>query len=253
MIDDGSKGFRKFEFALTDALIAQLIECFDSMESDILNLENTMAIPNGQGVYQLFLDGQLVYIGKTDTEAGLQPRLLRHATKIQSRLNLDTTQVHFKAIQVLVFSAMELESLLIKHYSKESQTAWNNSGFGANDPGRRRDDTALKETHFDAMYPIDIDINLKYELPDMPTAKDGLEAIKQKLPYLLRFDKRKQATSELESTLIQNIDPTASVRDQLICIVSQLPVGWQATALPGYLIIYKENKEYHHGKLLVRT
>jgi hypothetical protein len=253
MIQDSSKGFRKFEFALTDALIAQLIECFDSMESDVLNLENTMAIPNGQGVYQLFLAGQLVYIGKTDTEAGLQPRLLRHATKIQSRLNLDITQIQFKAIQVLVFSAMELESLLIKYYSKDIQTAWNNSGFGANDPGRRRDDTALKEIHFDAMYPIDIDIDLDCEIADKASAKVALEAIKQKLPYLLRFDKSKAAAAELEETIIVDINSNDTVKRQIVNIVRQLPAGWQATALPGYIIIYKENKIYRHGELLVKT
>jgi len=101
------EGFRKFEFALTDALMQQLICCFDEMGKSELNEENTSSIPNGQGVYQLFLDDELVYIGKTDSEAGLQPRLLRHALKIRGRRNLDIATVKFKAIQVLVFSAME--------------------------------------------------------------------------------------------------------------------------------------------------
>jgi len=97
-------GFRQFEFALTDALIAQLITCLDGMKTAELTPEITAGIPNGQGVYQLFLDGNLVYIGKTDNEAGLQRRLLRHANLVLSRSNLTGGRVTFKAVQVLVFS-----------------------------------------------------------------------------------------------------------------------------------------------------
>jgi len=248
------EGFREFEFALTDALLKQLIECFEDMGTSELNDENTSTIPNGQGVYQLFFNNELVYIGKTDSEAGLQPRLCRHAEKIKARCNLDTAAVRFKAIQVLVFSAMELESLLIKHYSAiNRKPIWNKSGFGSNDPGRKRDHSAVKDDHFDALYSIDIDIEIEVDYEVGVNALRALEAIKQKLPYLLRFDKRNLPKTELESCQPLELQRIGTVREHIRNVLLHLGEGWQATGLPGYIIVYKENRSYAHGDVIAVT
>src|SRR4051812_27375677 len=110
--------------------------------------ENVGQLPEAQGVYQLSLDGVVVYIGKTDADAGLKNRLTRHSYSIQQRSNLDPSHVTFKAVRVYVFTAMDLETQLIRHYGGAS---WNSSGFGSNDPGRNRDHTKLKHDGFDAL------------------------------------------------------------------------------------------------------
>jgi hypothetical protein len=161
MLDNDSlnTGFRSLEFDLPSALLAALVDLFESMDMGELKLDRTNEIPNAQGVYQLFHEDKLVYVGKTDAEAGLRQRLSRHASTILSRHKLDVADMHFKAVQVLVFSAMDLEAALIQHYREQHQNpAWNGSGFGSNDPGRERDTTALREDGFDANYPINIDI-----------------------------------------------------------------------------------------------
>jgi hypothetical protein len=112
------KGFIEFEFDLPEALLTNLVRVFDSMDSADLTQENVAQIADAQGVYQLLLDGQLVYIGKTDAEAGLRKRLERHARTIQHRLNLDATRVTFKAVRVFVFTAIDLETQLIRHYGR---------------------------------------------------------------------------------------------------------------------------------------
>src|SRR5690606_30796551 len=90
------------------------------------------------------------------TDAGLTTRLTTHAAKICGRPNL-RGRVRFKAVQVLVFSAMELETLLIRHYKATgAPMSWQHSGFGSNDPGRQRDHTKYKEAHFDVRHPIDV-------------------------------------------------------------------------------------------------
>src|ERR1041385_6312831 len=132
-------GYVDFEFDLPEALLAKLIEIFAGLNSAPLTAESIEPIPEAQGVYQLFLDGKLVYIGKTDAEAGLKKRLIRHSEKILHRTNLDPAKVSFKAVRIYVFTAVDLESQLIKHYNVISAVEWNASGFGANDPGRRRD------------------------------------------------------------------------------------------------------------------
>lgn len=247
-------GFRQFEFALTDALIAQLITCLDGMKTAELTPKITAGIPNGQGVYQLFLDGNLVYIGKTDNEAGLQKRLLRHANLVLSRSNLTGGRVTFKAVQVLVFSAMELESMLIKHYMVDGKVPpWNNSGFGSNDPGRQRDTTKYKPNHFNILYPISLNGLVTTPLPPALTVKEALKLLKSELPFLLRFEGKKPNVTDLESTVLTTDISGLSVSDTLKALIALLPTGWQATHLPGYIILYKENKNYVHGHVIARS
>ena len=247
-------GFRQFEFALTDALIAQLITCLDGMKTAELTPEITAGIPNGQGVYQLFLDGNLVYIGKTDNEAGLQRRLLRHANLVLSRSNLTGGRVTFKAVQVLVFSAMELESMLIKHYMVNGKVPpWNNSGFGSNDPGRQRDTTKYKPNHFNVLYPISLNGPVTTQLPTGLTVKEALKLLKSELPFLLRFEGQKPNVADLESTVLTTDISGLSVSDTLKALIALLPAGWQATHLPGYIILYKEVQSYNHGKIIARS
>jgi len=247
-------GFRQFEFALTDALIAQLITCLDGMDTAELIPDLTAKIPNGQGVYQLFLDGKLVYIGKTDNEAGLQYRLQRHANLVLSRDNLTGGRVTFKAVQVLVFSAMELESMLIKHYAIDGKVPpWNNSGFGSNDPGRERDTTKYKPSHFNVLYPISLLRPVTTPLTAGSTVKDALKLLKSELPFLLRFQGLRAKKSELNDAILPNDIVGLSVEDTLKSLINLLPKGWQATHLPGYIILYKENRDYAHGQIIAKS
>ncbi|HEX3716854.1 MAG TPA: hypothetical protein VH595_02715 [Verrucomicrobiae bacterium] len=80
-------GYIDFEFDLPEALLAKLIEAFASIDSAPLMARNIKPIPEAQGVYQLFLGKKLVYVGKTDADAGLKKRLIRHCHKIQHRSN----------------------------------------------------------------------------------------------------------------------------------------------------------------------
>ena len=133
------QGFKEFEFDLPSALLRDLIHLLDEMPSGVLSIANTQQIPEVQGVYQLLCDDDLVYIGKTDAEAGLRTRLSRHAGKILHRPSLAGNVVTFRAARILVFTAMDLETQLINHYrGRAGAVAWNGSGFGSNDPGRQR-------------------------------------------------------------------------------------------------------------------
>jgi hypothetical protein len=153
-------GYVEFELDLPGALLNQVVDQFDGMSDAQLTLTNILQIaPNAQGVYHLFYDGVLVYIGKSDAEAGLYTRLARHAQKIVDRKGLNPSLVTFKAIRVAVFAAMDLETQLLGHYGR---TTWNNSGFGSNDPGRERETTNKKPGGFDSLYPINIDIPLTF-------------------------------------------------------------------------------------------
>ena len=67
--------FEELEFDLPSALLGQLVKLFEEMSEGSLDASIVQEVEDAQGVYQLFLNGELVYIGKTDGQAGLRTRL----------------------------------------------------------------------------------------------------------------------------------------------------------------------------------
>lgn len=253
--------FTDFEFDLPSALLEQLVNLFEKMGTGTLNEEEVAGhIPDEQGVYQLFLDNRLVYIGKTDADAGLQNRLRRHARKILARRHLDPTLVTFKAIRIYVFATLDLEELLIKKYKDNgTNPAWQHSGFGSNDPGRNRDTTILKDDHFDKLYPIDLETPIMIDPSplDGPSVADVLSQMKNQLPFNIRFQNaggRSRAPHKELTTHLLDIRPGSHTTRQLLeKIASAMGISWQVTALPGHVILYKESKEYPEGEIIRPT
>lgn len=247
------RGYKEFEFDLPGALLNNLVTIFDAMERQQLTKETVALIPEEQGVYQLFLDEALVYIGKTDAEAGLNKRLTRHSRKILDRKGLDPARVSFKAVRIFVFTAVDLESDLIRHYGGVKAVAWNNSGFGSNDPGRERDTTKNKEENFDFRYPADIDRPLKVTIEDPMRLPDYLAALKQDIPYTIRVARKgnsRKLNEELENLIIDPLKSPFTARQAIEHIGKFLSPEWQATKLLGYIIIYKEEKNYPQAEVL---
>lgn len=248
-------GYTEFEFDLPEALLSHLVAVLDSLAPAPLTRDNLTNVPEAQGVYQLLLDGRIVYIGKTDAEAGLRRRLERHAAKIRHRQNLEPSLVSFKAVRIFVFTALDLESQLIKHYTGSRKPAWNNRGFGSNDPGQRRDQTRIKDTNFDALYPIDIDRPLDRDFRTMRTAGEVVSELKRTLPYTFRFETQgRKPAEELVLTEVTIVGETPTAREILTSTVRQLPPGWQATAFLNQVILYKETADdYPSATVIARS
>ena len=244
--DVGIDGYVEFEFDLPRALLGRLIEAFVEVTAASLDQSNTFAIPDEQGVYQLFLDNRLVYIGKTDGDAGLKSRLSRHAKKLLHRHGLDPTRVSFKAVRVFVFTAVDLEGDLIRHYGGVKAVDWNGSGFGSNDPGKERDTSKVKSDHFDAKFPIDLDRTLDISVKEGETAAETLLRLKSVLPYALRYQNAggnwRNAHPDLARSTLTYLKGPLTARSVLQHIASCLPHGWHITALLGYVIMYKDDK-----------
>ena len=251
-------GYTDFEFDLPEALLKKLRQIFDdpTWAAAPLLKSNVDVIPDAQGVYQLFFDNVLCYIGKTDQDAGLKKRLNRHAAKIQHRHKLDPARITFKAVRLYVFTAIDLESQLIKDYGVDT---WNGSGFGSNDPGRERDTTNYKEEHFDYRYPINIDLPLSgIKLPTTATAADVFKLLREVIPYTFRAQNKgarsRKPHPDIDSTIV-TIPPTLplTAKDIIVETVKQLPPGWQAVLLPSHIILYKDSKIYPSGLVLARS
>lgn len=251
-----TRGFREFEFDLPKALLDHLVWTIDDMESAPLGTQELGTIPEAQGIYQLFLDGQLAYIGKTDAEAGLHRRLSRHYRKTMHRVGLSPERVSFKAVRIFVFTAIDLETQLIKHYTGKEGTQWNGSGFGANDPGRERDTS--KPGRFDSEFPIDLDAQIDFKFGGKLSASEALSKLKTTLPYTLRYQmaapRSRLPHPDLMNTIVEMADKSMTAREALTHITQQLPPGWQATALSALLILYFEKIDSYPGaEILARS
>jgi hypothetical protein len=229
-------GFIAFELDLMKAVMDQLVPTLDTLDGAPLTQQNAGALPDAQGVYLLLHEGKVRYIGKTDAEAGLRTRLTRHVRKFEHRRNIVPSDVMFKAVQVLVLTAMDVESRLIAHYGAE----WNGSGFGSNDPGRERETTNKPERGFDTRFPVDIDLPVEVLAPGEHNVHEALIALKDALPYTLRFEVAGKGGPPGSHT----------VRQLLKLIVAKLPQGWQTTEFVSHVILYKESRAYTHGKVI---
>lgn len=154
-----------------------------------------------------------------------------------------------------MFTAMDLEEALIKHYRRSNgKLPWNLSGFGSNDPGRNRDNSSLKENHFDVSHPIDLGLSLTLDPACGTSVASILTQLKEQLPYTLRFEPASSGSKKPHPDLV-NTDleigyQVQSVREVLTNIASALGPTWQITALPGHVIIYRERRNYDHGHVI---
>ncbi|MCK7598216.1 GIY-YIG nuclease family protein [Microbulbifer sp. CAU 1566] len=245
--------YEDLEFNLPQKLLEELVAVFEDMQVGDLTEDGLKPVQEEQGVYQLFKDGELVYIGKTDSDAGLRKRLQRHSTKVKGRLNLTPEDVKYKAIRLYVFTAVDLEGMLIKYYKdKGHRPAWQHSGFGSNDPGRERDTSKVKDEHFDAMYPADLSLELEITTDDSEISVASLlQQLKDQAPYTIRFLKSgKRPHKDLEDAKISSPLPRDSVDSYLKAAAQALGNEWQITNLPGYVIVYKEDRTYKSGQVI---
>jgi hypothetical protein len=189
----------------------------------------------------------------------LPARLAKHYRTLSARQNIDITQLGFRALYIhRNWTTWTTEEAMIRHFI--SVTHWNTSGFGSNDPGHNREDTAEDDT-FNNQNPINPDIPCTWIGPQTSTAWEILNALEdaKKLPYLFRFQRVTKkfhrpvdhdAQHQLKETRISIPRANKTVRELLIEIARQLGGGWQATQFKGRLILYKERVRYNHGIIL---
>lgn len=243
--------FARFEIDIISALSSQLVVAFEKLDVGPLTQDQLNSLEPGQGVYQLFHKGLLVYVGQAQS---LKKRLGEHREKISGRRNIDVAHMGFKCLYVHPnWTALAPENALIKYHRKLGQGTcpWNGNGFGPHDPGRERETTNKPTEGFDAQYPIRTGLPCIWITPGEYTAFALLKSFKGSLPYLLRFEgaapKSSKPHPDLLATKVKVPSEGMGAKDLLKLIAKNLP-GWQATMFPGHMILYKENRTYQHGK-----
>ncbi|MFF4988966.1 Eco29kI family restriction endonuclease [Streptosporangium saharense] len=232
----------EFKLSLTKALTDQLGATLAPLKPAPLAAINLAALDPRPGVYELFLRGQRVYVGKA--ARSLPDRLAQHLRKISGRTNIDLAYMSFVAVYVDEdLDAAAPEKLLIKKYQKSGNISWNTNGFGNKDPGRRRDQSMVKAAHFDAYYPINLEFPIEVK-PGAHTVAAMLKEAKALLPFTFRFEQKREAAKLYKDTVVKFSENISTVQDLAVLLVGSLPGQWQATALPGYMILYPELVAY---------
>lgn len=242
-----------FKLSITKALGDQLAQALTELTPAPLTTENLALLRELPGVYQLRHHGDLVYVGKADSS--LPQRLGQHLRKLSGRSRIDLEDISFTALYVEEdFSAVAPEKLLIGRYQKAGEIPWNNNGFGNNDPGRERDTTVFRPTHFDQLYPADLDWVIDGLTPGEHTLSDLLKRAKDALPYTFRYANDKNQHQPVYQETTVSLETTPVTTDQLLTLVtSALPAPWQAVALPGYVILYPNTATYDSARKIYRS
>lgn len=251
----------RFEIDIISALSSQLEAAFDKLRPGPLVPAALDLLEPSQGVYQLYHAGVLVYVGKANN---LPTRLREHWLKLCGRRRIDVKDASFKCLYVHEnWTTLAPETSMIRHYKKKSSglCEWNGNGFGPHDPGRNREITNKDPDGFDSLYPIREDWACDWIEPGNWNLLDLLVKLKdsKKLPFLIRYetehlggDKYADYRKGHPDHRTANVTvPTANMPAvELVRLITRSLPGWQSTAFPGHIILYKENVSYKYGTLI---
>ncbi|TXL84601.1 Eco29kI family restriction endonuclease [Streptomyces sp. IB2014 016-6] len=228
-----------FRLSITQALGDQLAAALDKLTPAPLTEANLNRLGDRAGVYQLYRNGEFVYVGKADKS--LPTRILKHLRKVSGRQGISLAEMTFTCLYVAEdFSALAPEKLLIKHYKEQGQIRWNNNGFGNNDPGKRRDETVVKANHFDALFRIDLERVISGFKPGTMALSKVLARVSAEAPYTFRYEKKKTGAAYKREVEIP--DHELTIAQMLGLIARSLPTEWQIAVLPGRVIMYPDNR-----------
>ncbi len=237
----------RFSLSVTRALADQMSAALSQLTPARLTADALRLLEELPGVYQLYHRGELVYVGKADQS--LPQRLDRHLAKLGGRLNIELADVTFTCLYVDEdLDAMAPEKMLIDRFRAQGRVRWNFNGFGNNDPGQQRDTTVYRTDHFDVLYPADLSVRVEGIDAGIQVVVELVAAMKARLPYVFRIGKHAELSRV--TVLVPGHDPTAG---QLFALLAEAMPGWQVTALPGYVIMYPERREYPGARRVYRA
>lgn len=241
----------EFKLSISQALTDQLREDLAKLVPEPLTPENLALLDKRQGVYQLYKEHQLVYVGSASRT--LPHRLGQHMRKIDGRRNISLEEVTFTCLYVDEdLTVLAPEERLIKVFQGEGGAPWNTNGFGNNDPGRRRDESHVSESHFDSLYPINLERPCGSIKAGDRTAAELLAELKRALPFVLRYENTPQAKLDYQGVDIA-VPSDGMATEALLELIAEVLPGFQMTALPGYVILYLEERAYPSGRVIDRV
>ena len=134
-----------FTFDVDRAYEDQLVAVLEASPTHPIGAPQT---PQNFGVYVLYWDGAMVYVGQA---RNLRNRLCDHQRKIQGRQGIDVADVTCKYLTIArLWEVARAEDVLITRFEPE----WNGiPGFSSHAPGRGRPGMAGYVNQWDQRFP----------------------------------------------------------------------------------------------------
>ncbi len=246
------KHVERFEFDLATPFFEQVLRCFDLLGTAPLDQTHLVNLEPSQGVYGLYREATLVYVGKA--EDPLPTRLGDHRFKIEGRQNISPAEMRFKAVYLAkTWVPLAPETRLIRHFQAKDLCEWNGNGFGPHDPGRNRERTNKPPEGFDAQYPIKADWPCTAISAGQYEANDLLQRVKSLLPFCFRYETDtpgggwRRGSTKYNGKQIDVSNPGMPAAELVKLIARTLGPTWQATLFPSYIILYEEREQYKYG------
>jgi hypothetical protein len=264
LIHSSSPGCGEFEFDLVTALFRQIVEAFSQVTPVPLTIENVTGVGRRSGLYGLIHKKQTVYVGKADDD--VHSRLAKHRKQLTGRLGIVPEAVEFRCLYLAEsWDPFKPEDTL----QAELKPAWNEKGFGPNDPGRNRDHTVLLDDNWHVLFPLDPGWACQDIGPGVYAVLALLRKVASSAPFWVRFQgnrrsSRDQTTAQYEqaqrdfSAASEVAVPRSgmTVQELLLLTINALPEPhrWQLTRLPSHLLLYREESaSYPRGVRLWPT
>lgn len=238
-----------FTLRITLALTSQLRSMLDTLRPEPLTIDNIEALKKRKGIYQLYHVETLVYVGSAKTS--LPTRLNQHRRKISGRLNIDVADLSYTCLYVDEdMTVLSPEHALMDAFKADGSCEWNFNGFGNKDPGVARDTTELDTNHWDVKYPADLSLTVPAMSAGDYDCLDFMKKLKAALPFNFRYQKKGAGVGDYKGVTIRVPANAMDAASLFKLLVGALPPEWQATVLPGYVILYKNSRPYPQGTVL---
>lgn len=122
-----------FRFELGPAILAQLLETL--RRAPLRPIRDALKEARHPGFYQIFLDGDPKYVGKTSRS--IRARLREHVSKLRGRVELERVGAKFAFVEDPSLVDVS-ENALIDYFGEHGLAEWNATGFGSKVTGYRR-------------------------------------------------------------------------------------------------------------------
>lgn len=171
-----------FRFEVGPAILIQLLEKLKTLEAGSIQEGRKGKFP---GFYQLFLDGNPVYIGKTARPIGT--RMREHLKTMRGRIDL--ARMTCKFVYVEDPSLVDVaEGALIRVFAAHNAAEWNTSGFGSKAPGYGRQGTQVAA--WSELFPADLNLPVTAGNKKSLTLKKLINQLNGRGPVTLSIPKK---------------------------------------------------------------
>lgn len=148
------------------AILAQLLETL--RRASLRPIPDALQEARYPGFYQIFLDGDPKYVGKTSRS--IRVRLREHVSKLRGRIDLERVAAKFAFVEDPSLVDIS-ENALIDFFGEHGLAEWNATGFGSKVTGYGRGKQVASE--WAKQYPADLDWPIEAGSP-VPILLDDL-------------------------------------------------------------------------------